>query len=201
MPLIFFIKSTTVEISKYTIKDLLGSSGRLDVISRCILAALLGGDDCFEKNVQIWVFLDNYGTYIFDSEKLIYESFPKTELLLTDYFVNLIKEENLKSNSEGQSYGLVTTSNMSFIEALNHFMDLNYIVFILEENGENLFKNIDKIRQKMNDIIFIIGNQSGEIINSKELRAMHLPRISLGTQSYLASSVIRLIKLHLISFQ
>ncbi|GAJ13589.1 unnamed protein product, partial [marine sediment metagenome] len=144
---------------------------------------------------------NNYCTYIFDSEQLIYESFPKTELLLTDYFVNLIKENNSNNNNDDKSYGLVKTSNISFIEALNQFINSKYNIFILEENGEDLFKNIDKIRQKMNNIIFIVGNQSGEIINSKELRAMDLPSISFGTQSYLASSVIRLIKLHLISFQ
>jgi len=52
MVLTFFIKSATVDISRYTIKDPLGSSGRLDVISRCILSALLRNDS-FEKDVQI----------------------------------------------------------------------------------------------------------------------------------------------------
>ena len=67
MNLTFFIKSPTVNLNNYTIKDIPGSSGRLDVISRCILAAILSEGD-FEVNVKIWVFLDNYGTYVFEEE-------------------------------------------------------------------------------------------------------------------------------------
>ncbi len=69
MKLIFFIKSETVDISNYTIKNIPGSSGRLDVISRCILAALLAKNE-FEKKIQIWTFLDNYGTFIFNTIEL-----------------------------------------------------------------------------------------------------------------------------------
>ncbi|TFF63532.1 MAG: tRNA (pseudouridine(54)-N(1))-methyltransferase TrmY, partial [Promethearchaeota archaeon] len=39
--LIFFIKSESVNLKNYTIKDIPGSSGRLDVISRCLLSGLL----------------------------------------------------------------------------------------------------------------------------------------------------------------
>ncbi|MFW9896782.1 MAG: hypothetical protein ACFFD7_13335, partial [Candidatus Thorarchaeota archaeon] len=85
MNLYFFIRSQTINLDNYTIRDIPGSSGRLDVISRCILAALLGKEG-FERNIGIWVFLDNYGTYIFNSN-LNYEIFPKNELLLTDHFV------------------------------------------------------------------------------------------------------------------
>ena len=62
MTIIFFINSKTVCIEDYNIKDVLGSSGRLDVISRCILAAILNIDG-FDKNTQIWAFLDKYGTF------------------------------------------------------------------------------------------------------------------------------------------
>ncbi len=65
MNLTFFIQSSTVNLNKFSIKDLPGSSGRFDVISRCVLAALLNGNE-IEKNVQIWVFLNDYGTFVFD---------------------------------------------------------------------------------------------------------------------------------------
>jgi len=52
MSIVFFIKSASVDLSKYTIKDLPGSSGRLDVTVRCILAALLNNVG-FEKDIQI----------------------------------------------------------------------------------------------------------------------------------------------------
>jgi tRNA pseudouridine-54 N-methylase len=186
-----------VDITKYTIKDIPGTTGRLDVISRCILATLLSGKDYFEKDIQIWVFLDNYGTFVFNSEHLKYDDFPKNELLLTDYFVNLIKRSAIKDNDKNHFRSPVEISKMRFIEAIEHIIDLNYRIFILEENGEDFFKIVKKINSKQN-LLFIVGNQSGVEINSMELKALNLVSISLGSQSYLASSVIRLIKLHLI---
>lgn len=197
MSLIFFINSSTVDITNYTIKDIPGSSGRLDVISRCILAVLLSGDNSFEKKVQIWVFLDKYGTFIFNSELLNYEIFPKNELKLTDYFVNLIRKNNSIKTLKNNPLNLVKTSEIGIIEALKEFIELNYKVFVLNENGENFFKYINKDIPKQ-DMIFVVGNQRGDFINSKDLLAMNLPNLSLGAQSYLSSSIIRLIKLSLL---
>ncbi len=197
MSLIFFINSSTVDITNYTIKDIPGSSGRLDVISRCILAVLLSGDNSFEKKVQIWVFLDKYGTFIFNSELLNYEIFPKNELKLTDYFVNLIRKNNSIKTLKNNPLNLVKTSEIGIIEALKEFIELNYKVFVLNENGENFFKYFNKDIPKQ-DMIFVVGNQIGDFINSKDLLAMNLPNLSLGTQSYLSSSIIRLIKLSLL---
>ena len=97
MNLIFFIKSNTVDVSNYYIKDIQGTSGRLDVISRCVLSALIK-DNKLEKNIQIWAFLDKYGTFIFDSNTFNNATFPKNEILLTDYFVDFIKNGNKKYN-------------------------------------------------------------------------------------------------------
>lgn len=191
----FFIESATVDISKYNIKDIPGSSGRLDVISRCILSALLSKDS-FEKNIQIWVFLVRYGTFLFNSEELEYKTFPKNEISLTDSFVKLIQKRNSKDKLEDNPLSQVKILEINIIEALTQFIELKYSVFVLSESGKNFLDHIDEIRSKKNKI-FVIGNQSGEIVDSKELFAMNLPTFSLSNKSYLASSVIRLIKLHL----
>ncbi len=194
MSIIFFIKSVTVNINNYTIKDIPGTSGRLDVISRCILAALIG-NNYFDKAIQIWIFLDNYGTFIFDSEVLNYDFFPKSELLLTDYFVDLIRKNNSERLLENNPLGLVKSSQISIFEALEDFQGLGYQIFVLNEKGEDIFNYTNKITKERNTV-FIVGNQSGDFINSKELLEMNLQSIRLGNQSYLASSVIRLIKLN-----
>ncbi len=191
----FFIESATVDISKYNIKDIPGSSGRLDIISRCILSALLSKDS-FEKNIQIWVFLVRYGTFLFNSEELEYKTFPKNEISLTDSFVKLIQKRNSKDKLEDNPLSQVKILEINIIEALTQFIELKYSVFVLSESGKNFLDHIDEIRSKKNKI-FVIGNQSGEIVDSKELFAMNLPTFSLSNKSYLASSVIRLIKLHL----
>lgn len=193
MNLIFFIKSATVNLQNYTIKDIPGSSGRLDVISRCILAAILSNNN-FEKKVEIWVFLDNYGTYIFNPESLDYTNFPKNELLLTDYFVNFLQKLKAKEKLNQNPLNSIKISKLSIIEAIKKSHQMNYCIFVLKEDGKDFFK-LKNIIQEKDNVIFIIGSQEGKFINSKELQALNLPYLSLGTQSYLASSVIRLIKL------
>ncbi|MCP4764441.1 MAG: hypothetical protein GY870_21885, partial [archaeon] len=124
----FFIKSSTVDISKYTIKDLVGSTGRLDMIVRCVLAVLLREGE-FEKDVQIWTFLDNYGTFVFDTEKLNYSVFPKSELLLADSFKNLMEGKILEN--ENNPLVSVKRTEKDIIEAINDFIKLGYDIFTL----------------------------------------------------------------------
>ncbi len=195
MNLIFFIKSATADLKNYTIKDIPGSSGRLDVISRCILAAILSNNN-FEKKIEIWVFLDNYGTYVFNPESLDYANFPKNELMLTDYFVNFLQKLNSKENLNQNPLNSIKISKLSIIEAIKRYQQRNYCIVVLKEDGKDFFK-LRNIIQEKDNVIFVIGSQEGKFINSNELQALNLPNLSIGTQSYLASSVIRLIKLHL----
>ena len=101
MKKVFFIKSNTVDIKSYNIKDIPGSSGRLDVISRVILSTLINNYE-IEKDVQIWIFLENYGVLKFDSNIVSIESFPLNEIKLTDKIVQYIKniEKGIKLNED-----------------------------------------------------------------------------------------------------
>ena len=196
MTVIFFIKSSTIDISKYTIKDIPGSSGRLDVISRCVLAALLG-NDYFDNDIQIYLFLDRYGNFILESENFDFDSFPKNEVLFTDYFVDLLQNNHIRNNQHLNPLNQVKSSNISMIEAIRHFQNLKFSIFILKEGG-NDFLNLRKTIRKMENILVILGSQEDEFLDSKEILDLNLPIISFGNQSYLASSVIRLLKLHLL---
>ena len=193
MTIIFFIKSSTIDISKYTIRDIPGSSGRLDVISRCVLAAILGKDN-FEKDIQIHLFLDRYGTFIFEPENLDFDIFPKNEILFTDYFVDLLQNSYIRKKKRLNPLSLVRTSKMNMIEAIRYFQNLNYNIFILKEGGSD-FLNLRKTIQKIDNLLFIVGSQEDGFLDSKKLLELKIPMISIGNQSYLASSVIRLLKL------
>ncbi len=155
------------------------------------------GPDRFEEDVQIWVFLDKYKTYIFDTNQLNYESFPKNELLLTDSFVDLIRKDYSKIEIKDNPLKFVKISTINIINALKQFINSNDDVFVLKENGEDFFKRVNELRSKER-IVFVIGNQSGDFLNSEELFLLKIPNLSLGSLSYLASSIIRLIKLSLI---
>ena len=193
----FFIYSATVDITNYNIKDIPGSSGRLDVISRCILAALVG-DNAFDEDIQVWVCLGKYGTYIFDSNVLNYDTFPKNELMFTEHFVDLIRNRYSRHNLENNPLSLVETSEKGVSEALNELLELNYKAYILSENGKDFFSTLNTFTQEKK-IIFIVGNQSSDIMHIEEILTLDLPKLSLGKSSYLASSVIRLIKLNLLT--
>ncbi|MFX1588674.1 MAG: hypothetical protein ACFFC1_11000 [Promethearchaeota archaeon] len=195
MEILFFIKSSTVDIANYTIKDIPGSSGRLDVISRCILAALLNHEG-FNNNVQIWVFLEKYGTFIFDPESLDEEVFPKNEILLTEYFVDLIQNRTGQLKYNKNPLKSIKYINQDIFNILKTYKKQNYAIYVLDESAQDFFKYINEILSQEH-IIFVIGSQTGEILKSKELIELNLTKLSLGTYSYLASSVIRLIRLNL----
>ncbi|MGB5911349.1 MAG: hypothetical protein WBH31_09170 [Promethearchaeia archaeon] len=195
MEILFFIKSSSVDITNYTIKEIPGSTGRLDVISRCILAALLNQKG-FNNNIQIWVFLEKYGTFVFDPESLDEEVFPKNEILLTEYFVDLIQNRTGQLKYSKNPLKNIKYINQDIFNTLNAYKKQKYTIYVLDESGQDFFKYIKEISSQEH-IIFVIGSQTGEILKSKELIELKLPNLSLGTQSYLASSVIRLIRLNL----
>jgi len=187
----------TIDVSKYTIKNIPGSSGRLDVISRCVLAAIIGNNR-FEKNLQIYLFLDRYGTFILDPKNLDYNTFPKNETLFTDYFVDLLQKGNTPKKHQLNPLNPIKTSKISMTEAIEYFQNLNYNIFILKEGGRD-FLALRKTILKMDNLLFILGSQEDKFLDSKELLKLKIPTISIGTQSYLASSVIRLLKLHVLA--
>ncbi|KKL18828.1 hypothetical protein LCGC14_2471630, partial [marine sediment metagenome] len=182
-------------ISNYTIKNIPGSSGRLDVISRCILAALLNQED-FEKKVEIWVFLEDYGTFIFNPGDLQYKNFPKNELMLTDYFVSFLHALDSTEKLNNNPLNSIKASKMSMTKAIENFKKKNICIFVLKETGKDFLELKSKLPTNK-DILFIIGSQEDKFLSSSELLRLNLPSISIGSQSYLASSVIRLLKLHI----
>ncbi len=195
MNLIFFVKSATVDINKYSIKDIPGSSGRLDVISRCILSALTLRNN-LEKNIQIWIFLDKYGTYIFNSNSFNKERFPKNEILLTDFFVDFIKKKKKHEGYLETPLDSIKCSDLGIFDAIKSYAKKNYKVYVLNENGIDFKKVFEELSSK-DSLLFILGDQSGDLLNDKELKELNLTNLSLGNRSYLASSTIRLIKMNL----
>ena len=76
------------------------------------------------------------------------------------------------------------------------YEDMANFLMPLEKEGETKY---DKLITISFPILRRVGESCGyEGINSKELLELNLPSLSFGTQSYLASSIIRLIKLNLL---
>jgi tRNA pseudouridine-54 N-methylase len=195
----FLIQSDTVNIENYTIKDIPGSSGRLDVVARCILAALLNLDG-FDEQIQIIVFFQRYGAYNFNTADLDYDIFPKDELQLSDELYHLIRNRHNREYLQNNPLGPLKVYDNSMIHYIQELQkEKGHGIFVLKES-EEIFKNsLNSLLEtkEIRDFIFIIGNQSEDFINSDAFLHLNLPEVSLGSQSYLASSVIRLIKIYL----
>ncbi len=188
MSTIFIIKSDTIKLDNYLIKDLPGSSGRLDVIARCILAALFN-EDSFTQDTQIWIFLERYGNLIFDTNKLDYNIFPKTELKLAKLIVELIQ------NQEKRSFWSVLKNDKNIFDTIKQLIKNGYKIYVLKEGGRDFFNETTLIPSK--NRVFVVGNQTGDFVDSEELQRLGLTTLSFGSKSYLASSIIRLIQIHL----
>ncbi|MFX0077389.1 MAG: hypothetical protein ACFE96_18250, partial [Candidatus Hermodarchaeota archaeon] len=147
------------------------------------------------KDIQIWIFLDNYGTYIFDSNHLNNEYFPKNEILLSDSIVSLIRKKN-NTEDYPKTLDSVKSSELNIFDAIKEFTERDYRIYVLNESGVDFRKELRKLNPEDN-ILFIIGDQSGELLVNNELKKMNLTNLSLGNRSYLASSTIRLIKINL----
>ncbi|MBD3197411.1 MAG: hypothetical protein GF317_20315 [Candidatus Lokiarchaeota archaeon] len=194
MSITFLIQSNSINLERYTIKDVPGSSGRLDVIARCVINAVTNRINP-ERNIKI-IFFNKYKNLVFDSDNLDLGKFPKNELRLSDLIVKILKDSNNSKTIDSNVIGEYKGSKM--LDYIKNFIKKNEQIFVLRENGKNIKKLISEINNDQN-ITFIIGNQSEDLINSEEFQRLNLPEISLGSRSYLASQVIRLIKILLLS--
>lgn len=192
MRIVYFIKSETINLEKFTLKDPLGSSGRLDVIVRCAIAALTKNFK-LEENIEFWAFLDNYGTFIFKSDSFNEDTFPVSELKFMRYFVDVILDVR---NDDDNPLNKVEKSDLEILNAIKVKTESGYIPFILHENGSEISP---KQFNNNSNYLFVIGNQTGYYIESSELKDAKIPMIKLGNTSYLASTVTKLIKIHLLS--
>ncbi len=199
--LIFLMSSETVNIEHYTIKDIPGSSGRLDVIARAILAALIN-DNKFDMSVQIVVFFKKYGAYCFDPDTIDYSTFPKDELQLSDAIYRLIKSRNNIEELRHNPLSSIKKFDLSMIDYIKTLLrNGEKDIFVLKESSKKFSSFLEIIHGPSHhkNLVFVVGNQSEDLINSERFLSLGLEEISLGSKAYLASSVIRLVKLRLLT--
>ena len=120
------------------------------------------------------------------------------ELLFTDYFVRFLRKRHYTEDLHSNPLKSVNYSEMDLIESIKYFQKLKYDLYLLHEQSKDFFSVLNGIKKK-EKVVFIIGSQKDEYLRSKEILALEIPTISLGSQSYLASSVIRLLKLYILA--
>jgi tRNA pseudouridine-54 N-methylase len=85
---------------------------------------------------------------------------------------------------------------LGIFDAIKNFIEKKYKIYVLNEKGID-FKKVFKELSSKDNLLFILGDQSGDLLRNNELKKLNLINVSLGNRSYLASSTIRLIKMNL----
>jgi len=186
---IFIVKSSTAFTApKFNIRCIAGSSGRLDVICRCILNAFFIDENNFRRNVVFYGVLEGppdppKTLYIngFDVEHMFLD-----EVWIADVIYNLLS---------GRVFKGFKIFKMSFKSVVESLMNSGVKVLYMHENGLPI-ENYNF--QYGFDYCFILGDQFGlDNASEKFLDSIGVVKVSLGRIPYLTSQCIWLINIFL----
>lgn len=182
---IFIVKSSTAFTAPiFNIRSLAGSSGRLDVICRCILNTFFIDKDVFRRNVVFYGVLegppDPPKTIVVDGS--IVDNMVLDEVWVANVISGLMGGESLKG---------FNILRIGFNNLLNLIRVPGVKMLYLHENGIPID---DYDFETVFDYCFILGDQIGlDRDSEKLLDSIGVPRISLGKISYLSSQCIWLV--------
>ncbi len=187
MKRIFIIKaSKAITSPKFSMKNIAGSSGRLDVVCRCILNAFKVNGK-IRTNTTFYAVLEGppkpSKLIIVNGEKLI--NFPNNEIEVAKIIRDLLKIEE-GEHSIFKGFSIMKMDFKKLIKNLKSQKNLELIY--LHQNG----KDIRKFNFNLNkNYAFILGDHIGlDPFSEKFLDSLKIPRISLGPVIYLSSQCI-----------
>jgi len=180
----FYVKSHGVtEPEKINLKDVPGSSGRLDVVARCINAALwLSGD--IRRNVVFHTVLHGGEQPVYiriEGEKLRKVS-PDERSISLFLKKALERMDSMEETSPG-----IFVYRRSFKEVVEENEDKKF--YLLDERGEP----IDNIKFEGTPFFFLGDNRDLTDEEKKFLVDKGARKISLGSISYLSSHCIAVV--------
>ena len=185
MKRIFIVKSSTAFTAPvFNIRSLASSSGRLDVICRCILNAFFIDKEMFRRNVVFYGVLegppDPPKTIVVDGSSL--DSFLLDEVWVANVISDLMRGKYFKG---------FNILKMSFNSLVNLIRVSGAKLLYLHEDGIPI-ENYDF--ELGADYCFILGDQIGLDRDSEKLLiSMGVPMVSLGRIAYLSSQCIWLV--------
>lgn len=192
MKRIFILKASTARTdNKFTIKDLPGTSGRLDVVCRCILSSLLLSEG-HRLDTIFYAVLEGPPrpsiTVEVNGEKI--ENLPRDELK-----VALILKELLDPEKTPDTVSGFKLMNKGFQDIVEEKLCESETYF-LHRAGKNINEVLSGFPNlKRPQLTFILGDHIGLNQNDiKYLVEMGIKPISLGPKEYLGSHCISLIQ-------
>ncbi|MBU3896886.1 MAG: tRNA (pseudouridine(54)-N(1))-methyltransferase TrmY [Nanoarchaeota archaeon] len=159
--------------------DHLYESGRIDVICRCVLGALWVSE-AMRKDTQIIVILNSGKrppvSIKFDGNKMIgIEPSERSIALVIKKSLNTVKDKEWTNVQTG-----ISVSRKSFQDLIKEAKN----IFILSVKGSQTTS------LKVENPTFVLGDNKGIPKNEESFALRKGERISLGSRTYLASSIV-----------
>jgi len=194
---IFIIKSSTAHTAfDYSIKDIPGTSGRLDLICRSLNAAFQLSHS-FRKNVRVYTVLygppDPPKTIRFEGAKIKPKTLNPDEVSTAKLIGKILNagKDIKEPTKEREVLPGIYISRMTFEDVVRK--NIKYNLYLLEENGVD----IEKVKFPQDNVGFILGDQNG--FTEEELNFLEglVPKITIGPKPYLTSHVIAFVNIYL----
>ncbi len=180
--LIFVIDATEARIdSSLSLKDVIGTGRRLDVICRDLVAAFWWGNR-LQLHVNAYVTFKLQPSLEVVGNQLLESLVPRTEL----GFARMLKEIYVNGTNV-PGFHLI---NKRIGEIIQDLLDKGVQIWWLEEGGQDIH-SVSLPRDS--DHVFILGDHQGVSDEFICQFGKTLPRLSLNPKSYLGSTCVQLI--------
>lgn len=190
MKRVFILKATKARTDdKFTIKDLPGSAGRMDLVCRCILSALLLSE-AHRADTVFYAVLEGPPrpplTIGVDGERV--KVLPRDELQTALVLKEVLNPDRI---SFPLGFDLI---NKSFQEVVGEQLNKSEI-YVLHKSGIDINKTFTEFQNvKKPQIVFVLGDHIGLSQNDMEyLVEKGIKPLSLGKKEYIGSQCIFLV--------
>ncbi|NJE10438.1 tRNA (pseudouridine(54)-N(1))-methyltransferase TrmY [Thermococcus sp. MAR1] len=193
----FIIKANKAHtVPDFKLKDLPGTSGRIDLLCRFLNSAFLLSHG-FRKNVRVWLSL--YGppnppkAIRFEGREMRPKTLNPDELSTAKLIIRALKAaEGLKGPSkETEVLPGIYVSNMTFEDIIRRTLKGSTLYYLHEEG-----RPITDVSFPQN-VAFVLGDHEGLMEEDEAFLAGIAQKISVGRKSYLASHVVAYVNIFL----
>ncbi|MCO6041123.1 tRNA (pseudouridine(54)-N(1))-methyltransferase TrmY [Thermococcus alcaliphilus] len=193
----FIIKANKAHTrADFSLKDLPGTSGRIDLLCRSLNSAFLLSHG-FRKNVRVWLNLngppDPPKTIRFEGSEIKPKTINPDEISLAKIIIKALKVgEGIKEPAK--EYPVlpgVYVSNLRFEDIIRRTIK-NSALYYLHEEG----KPIKRVNFKGN-VAFVLGDHEGLAREDEAFLEGIAEKVSVGRKSYLTSHVIAYVNIFL----
>lgn len=193
----FIVKANKAHTSAdFSLKDLPGTSGRIDLLCRVLNSAFLLSHG-FRKNVRVWLSL--YGppnppkAIRFEGQEIRPKTLNPDELSTAKLIIKALRagEDLREPSKELMVLPGIYVSNMTFEDIVRKTLRSSSLYYLHEEGTP-----IEKVSFSQN-VAFVLGDHEGLRKEDEAFLRGIAKKVSVGRKSYLASHVIAYVNIFL----